>query len=317
MKQRNTNDIIGICYDFDGTLAHGNMQEYGLIQKLGMTTEEFWTYTANFTIHHQADPILSYMKTLIDIAKSKNITHVLCKNNIQECGKNISYFKGVENWFDNINAAAAIYNVDIEHYVISSGMSEILEGTSIASKFTDIYGCSYIYGDDGVPMWPGQIVNYTMKTQYLYRISKGATDLLDSVEVNKHMPSEKHRIPFKDMVYIGDGLTDVPCMKIVKENGGLSIAVFDPDKLYKAKTISNRLKREGRVQLACEADYSENGAIFAKTINFIRNRAYEKYCNECRIKNKKVLNINLWENMIQEKHYALYNVSQEEEYVTR
>ena len=171
-------------------------------------------------------------------------------------GKSVKLFDGVSTWFKRVNTYAEKQGLDIEHYILSSGLKEIIEGTTIAKYFTKIYAAEYCYNEKQVPIWPAMAVNYTSKTQFLYRINKGVLDVNEHDGLNEYTPENKRRIPFKNMIYIGDGLTDVPCMKLCKVGGGHSIAVYQ-DK----RTIADDMLKQGRVDYVVPSDYSKGSKI--------------------------------------------------------
>ena len=242
---------VAICYDFDGTLAPGNMHEHGFIEKMGLTVQDFWTLSDDLALEQNADNNLAYMCLTLQYAKRLGTT----KKDFMSYGRDVKYFNGVENWFDRINEFGKKLGIRVEHYLISSGLSEMVEGMSIYPKFTRVYANRYMYDNNGVAFWPARIVNYTDKTQYLYRISKGCLDETDKSVNNR---SEYIRIPFKNMLYFGDGLTDVPCMAILQEHEGHCIGVYTPDK--NKKTVE-KLLEDKRVNVIAEGDYSEGSKI--------------------------------------------------------
>ena len=239
--------IVAIMYDFDKTLSTTDMQNYSFIPNLGMTPEEFWGETSKFTEENGVERILSYMYVMIKKAKEKGIK--ITREYLRECGKNIQFYPGVSSWFKRINKYAEEKGVIVEHYLVSSGTIEIVEGCSIFPEFTKAYGCEFYYENDE-PVWPKLAINYTQKTQFFFRIAKGAIDVTNDNSVNEK--SAKLRIPYRNIVYMGDGMTDIACMTLVKKNGGRSIAVY-PEKDYeKVKQIYN----DGRLSYYCRADYS-------------------------------------------------------------
>lgn len=240
--------IVAIMYDFDKTLCSEDMQNYSFIPALGMTPAEFWNLTTVFSDKENVEKILSYMYMMVLQAKKKGIK--LTKEYLQSLGKDIKYFDGVTTWFNRINAYGESLGLTIEHYLVSSGTKEIIDGCSIAKEFKAIYGCEYVFDEiTGEPIWPKIAINYTMKTQFFFRISKGTIDINDDYALNKKMP--KRRVPYRNIIYLGDGMTDIPCMILVKENGGKSIAVYQ--KGQKDRVIS--LFDDGRVNYICRADY--------------------------------------------------------------
>lgn len=253
--------IFAIMYDFDKTLSKSDMQDYGFIPALGMKPAEFWGATGKFQEESGMERILSYMYTMVKLSKEKGIH--LTKEVLNEMGKNIQYYKGVDTWFDRINKFGKSIGVKIEHYIISSGTKEILDGCSIAKYFKGIFGCEFYF--DPVtkePVWPKLSINYTQKTQYIYRIRKDSTDLTDDTTINTK--TDKIRIPYTNMIYLGDGMTDIPCMQLVQNNHGHSIALYkDKDEDALAKLL-----KEKRTNVYLKADYSEGGDL-EKTIKSI------------------------------------------------
>lgn len=243
-----------MMYDFDKTLCTKDMQEYTFIPGLKMKAKEFWDKTQEFRKTQKMDAVLAYMYQML--SQSDKSDKSIQRQDFVKLGKDIELYKGVDTWFDRVNAYAKKKGVCIEHYVISSGLKEIIEGTAIAKKFKEIYACEFYYDQNGVAKWPKFAVNYTEKTQFLFRINKGVLDVDDNEMVNKYIPERERRIPFRNMVYIGDGLTDVPCMQLVKINGGKSVAVYGPHK-DEAKKTAAEIVRDGRANYMKVADYSE------------------------------------------------------------
>jgi hypothetical protein len=249
--------IVAICYDFDGTLAPGNMQEYGFMKALKTTPKSFWDKSDAYAKEHCADKNLAYMKTMLTEAKAKKIP--LTKETLAKFGEDIRLFKGVEDWFSRINKWGLEYGIEVQHYLISSGLKEIVAGCPIAKEFTKVYACSFGYDENGVAEWPAQSVNYTVKTQHLFRISKGCLDEMDTA-VNERTPDEEIAIPFANMIYIGDGLTDVPCMATLRSLGGSAIAVYRPH-TKAGSTHATKLLEDDRVDNIAPADYSEDSKM--------------------------------------------------------
>jgi phosphoserine phosphatase len=249
---------MAIAYDFDGTLAPGNMQEHQFIPDIKMTAKKFWSEVKNITQENQADEVLVFMNLMLEKARTSQVP--VGREDFKKHGKTIKLFDGVEEWFDRITAYARSKGVHVEHFLISSGNAEIFAGTSIAKKYNKVYASKYMFDANGVPAWPALAVNYTTKTQYLFRINKNAHDLSDNAKVNEYIEKSKRPIPFENMVFIGDGATDIPCFRLIKEKGGLSIAV------YKANTkgASDKAKKyleAGRVHCVLPALYKEGDKI--------------------------------------------------------
>ena len=253
--------IVALMYDFDKTLSRSDMQDYGFIPALGMTPNEFWDETGKFQAATGVERILSYMYTMVKLCKDKGIK--LTRETLNEMGRKIQYFDGVSTWFDRINAFGESLGVQIEHYIISSGTKEILEGCSIAKHFKYMFGCEFYFDPDTKePVWPKLAINYTMKTQFIYRIRKGSFDLTDDTTINTKV--ENIRIPYTNMIYLGDGMTDIPCMQLVQNNSGHSIAIYS-DKDEKAL---RKLLAEKRTNVCVKADYSM-GSDLEKVIQSI------------------------------------------------
>ena len=244
---------VAICYDFDGTLSPGNMQEYGFFSALGKCAKDFWVDSQKLVKEVGADPVLAYMKLMLERADEAKIK--TRRQDFPEYGKNVEFFSGVEDWFTRINQYGKEHGLEIEHYIVSSGLKEIIEGTKIAKHFKKIYACSFFYDQNDVARWPAIAVNYTTKTQFLFRINKGIEDDADHTTINQYIPENKRPIPFSRMIYIGDGETDVPCMKLVKDKHGISIAIYSSRKTDKRK-LAEQLLADGRVNYIAHADYS-------------------------------------------------------------
>ncbi|WP_294908140.1 HAD family hydrolase [uncultured Ruminococcus sp.] len=270
--------IVAIMYDFDRTLCTKDMQDYSFIPSLGMTESEFWQYSNSLGQREHMDSILAYMYAMVRISKDKNIP--LLRQNLVDMGKNVELFKGVERWFDRITEFGRANGMQIEHYVISSGMKEIIEGTPISKCFKSIFACEFLYDENGNGVWPKTDVNYTNKTQFVYRINKGVLDVSNDNDLNRSMPDDSKRVPFCNMIYIGDGLSDVPCMKMMKAYGGYSIAVYQ----NKDSKVEDLLKK-GRVDYIYPADYSENTGLDITVKNIIRKMSisetlYDEYTKQ-------------------------------------
>ena len=260
-KQR---PIVAFLYDFDKTLCTTDMQDYAFIPSLGMTPKEFWAEANGFGRGNRIDGILAYMYTMIREAEKRN--RPFTREDLVEKGRSIVLFPGVEDWFRRINAFGEAQGVQVEHYIISSGLREIIEGSSISGEFKEIYASEFYYDETGRPVWPKLAVNFTAKTQFVYRINKGVLDVSDDKTLNDSMPDDSKRVPFTNMVYMGDGLSDVPCMKMMRAYGGQAIAVYQE---------SNRMGVEdllakGRVDFIFPADYSEDTALDLTVKNIIR-----------------------------------------------
>ena len=258
--------IIALMYDFDNTLSTEDMQDYSFIPSLGFTVPEFWALANDFGRRERMDGILAYMFTMMREAERRG--RPLTRQQLTESGRDIKLFTGVEEWFSRINAFGAQLGVQVEHYIISSGLREIIEGCSISKEFKEIFASEFYYDENGVAAWPKLSVNYTSKTQFVYRINKGVLDVSDDKTLNDSMPDDSKRVPFTNMIYIGDGLSDVPCMKMMQSYGGASIAV------YKEMTqgVKDLLERE-RVDFIYPADYRAGSALDKTMKNILRRMA--------------------------------------------
>ena len=244
---------IALMYDFDKTLCDQDMQNYTFIPNLGITSEEFWTKVESFRKKNYMEGILGYMYYSMYICQEKNIPFT--KEYLRSTGKDIRFFKGVKNWFDRINQYGESIGVNIEHYIISSGIKEIIEGSSISGEFKKIFACQYYFDEEGKAIWPKIAINYTQKTQYIFRISKGIFDETDNKKVNEKMSDRV--IPYQNMIYFGDGITDIPCMTFIKKQGGISIAIYPKGQ----KNNVTSLLLDDRVNYICPADYQEGSDL--------------------------------------------------------
>jgi len=251
--------IVALIYDFDGTLSPGNMQEFGFIQAVDSTPEDFWSRSDNIAIGQDASNVLAYMKLMFDTAHQKGIK--LRRENFQAFGRDVELFDGVREWFGLVNEYGRRKGVKVEHYINSSGLKEIVEGTPIAGEFKHIFSGTFIYNDDGEAVWPGIAVDSTNKTQFLFKINKGIFSSRDNKILNSSVAEDKKRVPFPHMIYFGDGDTDVPCMKIVGMFGGHPIAVYNPTN-EKKRANALKLKRQGRVKFVAPACYTADSKAF-------------------------------------------------------
>lgn len=243
--------IIAFLYDFDKTLCTTDMEDYAFIPSLGYTPAEFWGRANAFGWENRMDGLLAYMYTMIQECAVQNIK--LDRAFLNHCGESIQLFPGVREWFARINAFGESLGVQVEHYVISSGLREIIEGSGIAQKFREIYACEFYYNENGDACWPKLDVNFTNKTQFVYRINKGILDVSRDKELNDSMPDDSKRVPFTNMIYMGDGLSDVPCMKMMRAYGGQAIAVYQASNRQGVE----KLLADGRVDFIFPADYRE------------------------------------------------------------
>jgi len=249
---------MAIAYDFDGTLSPGNMQEYDFIPRLKMASSDFWGEVDTYAREHDADQILAYMGLMLKKAKQHEVP--VRKEDFKAFGGSIELFDGVGGWFDRINAYGRDRGVKVSHYIVSSGLREMIQGTVIAGCFDAIFASGFMYDHHGVASWPALAVNYTTKTQYLFRINKGSLDIHDNTRINKRLSDNERDVPFSNMVFIGDGETDIPCMRLVKDLGGHAIAVYEPGKRG-AKSKAGNLLKDGRATLIAPANYTSGGRM--------------------------------------------------------
>ena len=254
--------IVAILYDYDKTLCTQDMQNYGFIPSLGMVPEDFWRLANRFGWQEKMDGILAYMYTMVHTCREKGIP--ITRESLRRQGRHISFFPGVTDWFDRISRYGEREGVTVEHYVISSGLKEIIEGSAIAPCFKEIYASEFYYDPSGAPVWPKMAVNFTAKTQFVYRINKGVLDVSNDRDLNASMPDDSKRVPFTNMIYVGDGLSDVPCMKMMRSYGGQAVAVYQAAN----RRGVEQLLREGRVDFIFPADYRE-GSDLENTMKLI------------------------------------------------
>ena len=248
--------VVAICYDFDKTLSPDNMQAQGYLQAIKYECQdEFWKETNELARANRMDSNLAWMYLMLKGARGKEIFR---REMLARYGAQVKLYDGVEEWFDRICRYGEERGVTVEHYIVSSGLREMIEGTCIADKFTKIYASSFYYDADGVAVWPAQVVNYTSKTQFLFRISKGVLDVNDPA-VNDYFAPDEIRVPFTNMVYIGDSETDIPCMKLVNTNGGHSIGVYNNDTLDKSKVY--KMLHDNRIRYFAPADYTDGSKL--------------------------------------------------------
>ncbi len=282
-KTKEDKPVLAICYDFDKTLSPDDMQAQGYIQAVyDGDVASFWKESNGMAEANDMDTNLAYMFMMVKKAHGRI---VLNKKNLREYGSRVKLFPGVEEWFERIREYGKAHGVIVEHYIISSGLKEMIEGTSVAQAgaFEKVYASSFLFDEDDVPIWPAQVINYTNKTQFLFRIEKGVLDVNDS-GVNDYFPPEEVRVPFRNMIYIGDSDTDIPCMKLVNVNGGHSIGVYNNDTLDKTKVY--KMIHDRRIKYFAPADYSEGSKLDALVKAIIdrtaANEVLEDYYFECK-----------------------------------
>lgn len=256
-KRKEDRPVLAICYDFDKTLSPDDMQAQGYIQSVGYDVQKFWDESNDLAKANDMDNNLAYMWKMVQESEGRMVFN---KEKLAEYGARVKLFDGVEDWFERIRAYGKTRNVIVEHYIISSGLKEMIEGTKMvrAGAFEKIYASSFYFNDRGVAKWPAQVINYTSKTQFLFRIEKGVLDINDP-GVNAYFSPEEIRVPFRNMVYIGDSDTDIPCMKLVNTYGGHSIGVYDPATQNKKKVY--KMMHDKRIRYYAPADYTERSEL--------------------------------------------------------
>lgn len=260
MSRKFTHNIIAIVYDFDGTLTPQPMQEYTILPEIGIKNgNKFWDKVNKESSRTEGEGIVTYMRLMLEMSNSKH--YPVTRKRLKKLAEKISYFPGVKNYFARINDYVKKQfggDVELRHYIISAGLKEIISGTSLAKYFYKIFASEYYYDEYGAATFPNVIVNDTLKTQFIFRINKGKENL--SENINLHMPEHLRPIPFQNILYIGDGLTDVPCMTVIRKNGGHAIAVYKPHNSMGKKTCTDLLKA-GRVDFVSQADYSSGSEL--------------------------------------------------------
>ncbi len=273
--------VVALIYDFDNTLSTRDMQEFTFIPQLGITPEEFWGECETFAHEHQVDSILTYMYLMKQKAQEKGIA--LTRESLMEMGKGVELFEGVSDWFERVNAYGEKKNIEVRHYIISCGLKSMIEGCPISKEFYNIFACDYLYDEKGNVLWPREAINYTSKTQFLYRINKGVEDIGEHKKLNMYMARDERVVNFSHMIYLGDGLTDVPSMKLVRSRGGYAIGV------YRNPTDAEYLVNEQRVDFYLKADYTA-GSKMERSVKAIINKisAQIRY-NELATKSREVV----------------------------
>lgn len=254
-KTKEDRPVLAICYDFDKTLSPDDMQVQGYIQSVGYEVESFWTESNGLAESNDMDQNLAYIYTMIQKARGRFIFN---RKTLMDYGAKVSLFPGVDTWFKRIREYGETKGVIVEHYIISSGLKEMIEGTKVANEFEKIYASSFYYDENGEAKWPAQVINYTSKTQFLFRIVKGTLDVNDS-GVNDYFNPEDIRIPFRNMVYIGDSDTDIPCMKLVNSHSGHSIGVYNSETRDRRKVY--KMMEDKRIKYFAPADYTDNSEL--------------------------------------------------------
>ena len=278
---------VALIYDFDGTLAPGNMQEFGLLQDIGyQNPSDFWNLCDKIAKTNDAGGIAVVMYAIQAEAQRAGIR--CTRDMLRSYGKKLVFFPGVVEWFGIINEYAAQIGVEVKHYINSSGIKEMIEGSDIAHEFERVYACTYLYDSNGDACWPSVVVDYTKKTQFLFKINKGIREVSDRVRINEFVPTEERPVPFERMIYLGDGETDVPCMRTVKSNGGHSFAIYGNDK---KRALAQQLLQQQRVNFACAADYTHEGELMQIVMRILDKIKADHTLSQHSAENRDTLNM--------------------------
>lgn len=288
MRRSFFQNTIALVYDFDGTLSPQPMQEYTVLPKIGMEPSEFWSKVNREARDTESDTMLVYMRHIIEALELKRVD--VKREDFAAMAGAIEYFPGVATWFARMNGYVRRRSrgqVKIRHYLISAGQKEILDGISIRKHFKRIYASEYYFNHHGVATFPKFLVTDTLKTQFLFRINKGLEAVTESI--NEHMPEADRPIPFQNMIYVGDGMTDVPSMALTTKSGGHAVAVYDAKRDHGRGTCV-KLLDAGRVDFIAEADYRK-GSKLSRRVELlldaiIANIAYSREAFHCVTENR-------------------------------
>jgi phosphoserine phosphatase len=253
-------NTIAFIFDFDDTLAPDSTS--GFLHHFGVDVQAFWKKDVQELIEKDWDPIPAYLYQMIRLSNnSKRIT----REALAEWAKQITYYPGVENIFDSLrqHAKAVDPTLKLEFYLISSGIAGILRHTSIAKHFEDIWACDFDYDDEGQILFPKKVVSFTDKTRYIFHISKGIFGEKSRgrpFDVNQKVESRDLRVPLNQMIFVGDGYTDIPCFSLVRKGGGIAIGVYDSDNRDKWGRAWGFIEQQ-RVSNLVPADYTPKSAL--------------------------------------------------------
>ncbi len=252
-------NVVAIVYDFDGTLTPQPMQEYTILPQIGIHQgSQFWNEVNRQAAQYNGEDIATYMRLMIE--KSKSARYPVTAEKLAKLATKIKYFPGVQPYFARINAYVRKLDpaIELRHYIISAGLKEIICGAAVSKYFYKVFASQYYYDEYGAATFPNVIVNDTLKTQFIFRINKGKEKLSESI--NLYMPPQQRPVPFENILYIGDGLTDVPCMTVIKKNGGYAIAVYKSRDTRAKKTCRELLKAK-RVDFIAQANYKTGSEL--------------------------------------------------------
>lgn len=282
-------NTIALVYDFDGTLSPQPMQEYTVLPKIGVEPAEFWAMVNREARETESDPMLVYMRHILEALERVKVD--VKREDFAAMARAIEYFPGVATWFSRMNAYVRKRSrgqAKLQHYLISAGQKEILDGVSIRKHFKRIYASEYHFNHHGIATFPKLLVTDTIKTQFMFRINKGIEDVTESI--NEHMPEAERPIPFQNIVYVGDGMTDVPSMALTKKSGGHTVAVYDPGG-EKGRATCVKLLEAGRADFIAEADFRAQSRLSRRVQllldAIVADIAYRREAFDCRLENRK------------------------------
>ncbi|HXS53572.1 MAG TPA: HAD family hydrolase [Usitatibacter sp.] len=289
MRKSFFQNTIALVYDFDGTLSPQPMQEYTVLPKIGIEPAQFWSMVNREARETESDPMLVYMRHILEALERERVD--VKREDFAAMARAIEYFPGVATWFSRMNGYVRKRSrgqAKLQHYLISAGQKEILDGASIRKHFKRIYASEYHFNHHGIATFPKLLVTDTIKTQFLFRINKGIEDVTESI--NEHMPEAERPIPFQNIVYVGDGMTDVPSMALTKKSGGHTVAVYDP-KGGKGRATCVKLLEAGRADFVAEADFRAASRLTRRVRllldAIVADIAYRREAYECRMENKR------------------------------
>lgn len=278
-------NVIAVIFDFDDTLTDESTTK--LLDAHGIDSREFWGKLVKQRVDSGWDPPLAYLQLILENVGEGRPFGKLSNNHLRQFGSSLSFYQGIPNLFNDLGAIAnehVISRPSVEFYVVSSGLEEIIRGSAISHYFTRIWGCRF-QERNGQICSVTNAVSFTEKTKYLYAINKGTLDLREKpYSVNNYVADADRRIPFGNMIYIGDGLTDVPCFSVVKNFNGNAFGVFDPNKEGSPKKAWETLVAPKRVSTMNSPRYGENDDLGA-----LLRMAFREICMKIDLRLKTAL----------------------------